>query len=1066
MKVVSNHIETAITPGPAGASYRPMYSMHRYWSKKPSEIISRYIEAYTDVGDMVLDPFSGYGVTAYEALKLGRKAIAIDLNPMATFLTRVILEPVNLSHLRWAFQDIQQVSESRISELFLTRCPACGGQGIIDFVIRHFDKPTEIAYTCNCTGERLFKEPDQHDKQADNAYSHMEIPFWYPQNRSIPTTQKERFQYEHELFTRRNLIALSIILHAINQQKDQHVQNVLKMAFTAALDKCSRLKPVSVKSKRDRGNKYSLSLSWVATRFYTPPLWQEVNPWKAFVSSFNRAYEGKKETNKELSSAVIGNNFKDLESGAANVLVMNGSADEILESQIPAHSIDYVLTDPPFGSAIQYLTLSTFWGVWLGFDFDYEREIVVDTRRNKSKEDYFRRLKSVLNYTGKVSKPGSNVHIFVNDVKGPYLHQLLNSLEEVKIVPQRILHQPPPNSFGVIARKLEGYYGSYIVRGRVLDNGIGNTVTESKLREKLAEAASVALNIGHGEATAATILHAAYQKLDSNEISTFAKYKAESYLLDSIKEFAKLDSGKVKVLEDCKNRIINRDLTEQIRYAILDAKSLLSEEDCKTTRVRQFVLGRFQKDGITPENISGIEDEISKSEVIQYRQDLGQYRQDRFAKLLRIFGAKLGFQSNYSHGGMPAVAWTKPDALGCDFELGEKGISVFSTLLPSAGEEAAEWGTIPYIKLERQMLEWCKINSKKAHGLLELLNPLEGPSYDLLTKQMNGANGLRHLKLKVISNEEKCENHFLMRVELPRVQSPNKRLNINPGQFFHIVCDPNLKKRSYTLTLRRPFSIHGTQYPKFDRRLLAKSGEMPIEIKNILERTPCGIDFLYKVVGAGTTSLSEVKEGTFIDAIGPCGHGFKIGEQHSAIVVAGGIGVAPLVALVEQLRFLDKEVYVYFGALAREFLKLALIRRDSDVERSFANGDREFYNVIRRDFEEIGANNFKVCTDEGFLGQKGVVTELLDHDLSIGSTPRQDACIYACGPHNMLKSISKIAEFYSIECQVLLEEKMACGIGACLSCVCDVRGPDGSAIKKRVCHDGPVFDSAEIIWKN
>lgn len=70
----------------------------------------------------------------------------------------------------------------------------------------------------------------------------------------------------------------------------------------------------------------------------------------------------------------------------------------------------------------------------------------------------------------------------------------------------------------------------------------------------------------------------------------------------------------------------------------------------------------------------------------------------------------------------------------------------------------------------------------------------------------------------------------------------------------------------------------------------------------------------------GTKSLSKVKEGTFVDAIGPCGHGFKIKEEHqSAIVVAGGIGVAPLVALVERLRFLNKEVHVYFGALTKEF---------------------------------------------------------------------------------------------------------------------------------------------------
>jgi len=1068
LKIV-NHIDTAIIPGPAGASYSPMYLMHKYWSKKPSEIISRYIDTYTKVGDIVLDPFGGYGVTAFEAIKLGRRAVVVDLNPMATFIERVIFEPVNLSHLRWAFQDIKEFCESKIFEMYVTTCPACRGKGIIDFVVRHNDKPIQIAYTCDCTTDRLFKKPDKYDKQTDNLFLKMKIPFWYPENKSIPTTQKEDFQYLHELFTRRNLISLSMILHAINNQKNQRVQNVLKLAFTAALDKCSRLKPLSTKSKRDTTNRYTLSEGWVAARFYRPPQWQEVNPWRAFTNSFARVYGGKKETNTKLSGAVIGTKFEDIESGKANVLIINGSADEILRHEIPERTIDYVLTDPPFGSAIQYLTLSTFWGAWLDFEFDYKREIVVNTRQNKNKEDYFRRLRSTFQALGSVTKPGSYVHIFLNDVNGPYLHKLVNYLEEAKIVPQRILHQPPPNSFGAIARERRtehrGHYGSYVVRGQVVEDSRVNTTTttEKRLREKLSEAARIVLNIEHeyGGATIGTILHTAYQKLDSDEISAFAKHSAEGYLLDSIKEFAKRHNGRVKVLDAWKDKIVKRDLTDQILNAVRDAKSLLSENKDNINRVRQFVLSRFQKEGITPGNISRIEGNINQSELILYRQK-------RFADLLEKFGGKLGFRSVRSHDAIPLVTWNKPGSLGCNFELGEKNIKVFSLLPQLADDLVAEWGTIPYIKLERQILEWCEKNPVKASDIMKNLNPLDGPSYQSLTKQMNGSNHFHHLKLKVLSNDEVCSKHFLMRVELPkRVTSANKRLNINPGQFFHLVCDPDRNKRTYTLTLRRPFSIHGSQHMNFDRRLLAKSGEMPIEIRSILERTPSGIDFLYKVVGVGTKSLSEVKEGTFVDAIGPCGHGFRIKEEYrSAIVVAGGIGVAPLVALVERLRFLNKEVHVYFGALTKEFLKLALKRPDSDVECSFFNGDRDFYDVIRKDFEEIGAKKFKVCTDDGFLGQKGVVTELLNRDLRNRAVPMENVCIYACGPHNMLNSISKIAARYSMECQVLLEEKMACGIGACLSCVCDVRGPNGDTIKKRVCQDGPVFDSSEIIWKN
>lgn len=1055
MKVNPRHIETAMMPGPAGASYSPMYSMHKYWSKKPSEIIDEYIRTYTDKGDIVLDPFVGYGVTAFEAIKLGRRAVAIELNPMATFITRVILEPVNLSHLQWAFRDIQHACESSISELFATRCPRCSEEGIVDFVIRNSDDPIQIAYTCTCTGKRLFKEPDEYDRRIDNTYTQIKIPFWYPENVPLPTTQKESFEYVHELFTRRNLIALSTILHAIESLDNERVRNVMKLAFTAALDKCSRLKPLS----KAADGRPTLSEGWVATRFYTPREWQEVNPWKAFKRSFERAYEGKKESNAKLSNAIVGSSFEDLESRAANVVILQGSSDEILKDEIPEHSIDYVLTDPPFGSAIQYLTLSTFWGAWLGFDFDYEREIVVDPRRQKKQDDYDRRMRSVFHVLGRVTKPGSYVHVFYNDIKGPFLHKMLNFLEEAGIAPQHILHQPPPNSFGVVARapkERRGHYGSYVIRGLVSDDGACPEirVSEDEFRRKLAEAARAVLEIQGGKATVGTILHSVYQQLDKDGISTFAKYPAESFLLESISEFAQFEKGQVKILDNHRG-VSGRDITEDLRRAICDARSLLANERDNINRVRQLTLSRFGKYGITPETVSAVEEGIDVSE-------LNAHGRKRFADLLSSFGRKLGFQSNYPSKGENIVTWIKGNSLECNFELGDKDIRVFSSALPTNVNAVAEWGTIPYIKMERKLWEWSRDNPDKGHDMIQHLNPLDGPSYELLTRRSNGSNGFRHLKLKVLKNIEVCPGHNLMQVQLP-----NLKLNILPGQFFHIVCDPDKgKERGYPLTLRRPFSIHGAQYSQFDRSLLARSGEIPKEIRDILERWPSKIDFLYKVVGAGTKSLSRITEGTVLAAIGPCGNGFSTRSESIAVIVAGGIGVAPLIGLVERLRYLDKEVYIYLGALRRELLNLAIKRPDSDVELSFANGNEEFLNMIRADFQEIGAKEIRVCTDDGSVGYKGFVTQLLDHDFSVGLLPRTDVCLYACGPHDMLRSVSEIARIYSIECQVLLEERMACGIGACLSCVCDVVGPDGTTQKKRVCRDGPIFSSAEIKWKD
>ena len=99
-------------------------------------------------------------------------------------------------------------------------------------------------------------------------------------------------------------------------------------------------------------------------------------------------------------------------------------------------------------------------------------------------------------------------------------------------------------------------------------------------------------------------------------------------------------------------------------------------------------------------------------------------------------------------------------------------------------------------------------------------------------------------------------------------------------------------------------------------------------------------------------------------------------------------------------------------------------------------------------------------------GEPGVVSDALKRDLGSGLTPRTDVCLYACGPYEMLRAVAGIAGQYSIRCQVLMEERMACGLGACLSCTCQTISPDGTVDRKRICRDGPVFSAAEIKWRD
>jgi len=150
------HIEHAISP----QAHTPMYLMHKYWARKPHNVVGEYIEHYSQKGDVVLDPFTGSGVTAIEALKRGRKAIAIDLDPMSTFITKMTLRPVDLNEFKESFERIRKDVKTQIQSLYETKCPICGKNATALATIwsRSKNQPTEIRLYCNlqryCSRER------------------------------------------------------------------------------------------------------------------------------------------------------------------------------------------------------------------------------------------------------------------------------------------------------------------------------------------------------------------------------------------------------------------------------------------------------------------------------------------------------------------------------------------------------------------------------------------------------------------------------------------------------------------------------------------------------------------------------------------------------------------------------------------------------------------------------------------------------------------------------------------------------------------------------------------------
>jgi len=196
----------------------------------------------------------------------------------------------------------------------------------------------------------------------------------------------------------------------------------------------------------------------------------------------------------------------------------------------------------------------------------------------------------------------------------------------------------------------------------------------------------------------------------------------------------------------------------------------------------------------------------------------------------------------------------------------------------------------------------------------------------------------------------------------------------------------------------------------------------PISISR-LDTAAGTVSLVYQLIGKGTMKMSEFAEGRRIDVMGPLGNGFELFPGKKCAVIGGGMGVAPLLELAARIPGCD----AYMGFRCSTF--------KTDEYRQLCEG-------------------VYVATEDGSSGSKGYVTDLVK---DIG---RYDI-VYTCGPKAMLKKVKELCESNSVKCYVSIEERMGCGIGACLVCACKVKEGDAWHYKK-ACTDGPVFDSREV----
>jgi dihydroorotate dehydrogenase electron transfer subunit len=284
------------------------------------------------------------------------------------------------------------------------------------------------------------------------------------------------------------------------------------------------------------------------------------------------------------------------------------------------------------------------------------------------------------------------------------------------------------------------------------------------------------------------------------------------------------------------------------------------------------------------------------------------------------------------------------------------------------------------------------------------------------------ADGCVQVQAEIVENRRLAKDTQLVRFAAPEIAR-----RIQPGQFVM------LRIAGYNDPLiGRPLALYDTYGP---------------------EVNPDSLSVVYLVKRKFTTRMASLQAGQKIDVWGPLGNGFIPEPTEHLLMVAGGIGQTPFLAVAKEA--LGQRRYG------------SQLRWPTPVRHvTFCYGARTAdYLTGIEDFEKLGVS-VKIATDDGSRGHHGLVTDLVNQTIteSHGANGRGAPRILCCGPEPMMEAVAHLAAQENVPCQVSLETPMACGIGICFTCVAKVRDEQGDWDYKRTCVEGPVFDATKIEW--
>ena len=456
------------------------YRMHKYWSRKPSNIVREYIEHFTRPGDTVADPFVGSGVTFIEALLSGRKAVGIDLNPVSKHITLGTITQVQIEQLKKEYHRLEDSCKGQISRLFTTSvdgternvshvvwesmapcpkcshqvplyetektapttfiCPSCEESVRITSAMVNAERMNEIWYV-DGDDNRQTKSPGADDLDSFEEIRMMDFESAILDDsmfRSKRTLAHEGMGVS-DLFTARNHMALSIIISEIRKVRDDNIRLVLEFVFTGSVAQASRL--IAYRDGLKSGGP-----AWTVSGFWVPRKHFEINPWDSFSNRFQKVVAGKVKLDEVHPEQLqLAESWDDLNRDrSATGLLITDSATR-MHNHIPSDSVDYIFTDPPYGDSVPYLEYCTIWNAWLRSQTGAEDEVIISDseERNKGIEDYEEGLNLAMDECYRVLKEGGWMSLTFNNKDQTVWRALTRAIDRAGFTVANAVYQVP-----------------------------------------------------------------------------------------------------------------------------------------------------------------------------------------------------------------------------------------------------------------------------------------------------------------------------------------------------------------------------------------------------------------------------------------------------------------------------------------------------------------------------------------------------------------------------------------------------------------------------------------------